>query len=147
VKPLTCLLARQRATSWLLLASLLGLTAACSYTQLVPPAAVACAVVPPAASISYAKDVLPVLKAQCYRCHSATNYVRSAGSILNMEDFNQLKYYALPANGLRGVSYMVGSVERRTDLGFLIMPYDGAAISACDIAAIKNWVEAGSPNN
>jgi hypothetical protein len=95
--------------------------------------------------VSYQVDVLPILKQQCYRCHSADKYKSLASGILNMEDFTSFKYYATPANGRDNVSYLVGNI--RHDAGFVAMPNDGGKLSDCEIATIKAWVDAGALNN
>jgi hypothetical protein len=96
-------------------------------------------------TVSYQVDVLPILKQQCYRCHSADKYKVLTSNTLNMEDFAALKYYATPANGRDNVSYLVGNI--RHDEGFIKMPYDGGKLSDCEIATIKAWVDAGALSN
>jgi hypothetical protein len=96
-------------------------------------------------TVSYQVDVLPILKQQCYRCHSADKYKSLSSNTLNMEDFTTLKYYATPANGRDNVSYLVGNI--RHDPGFVAMPNDGGKLSDCEIATIKAWVDAGALNN
>ncbi|RZK15363.1 MAG: hypothetical protein EOO56_23000 [Hymenobacter sp.] len=96
-------------------------------------------------TVSYQLDVLPILKQQCYRCHSADKYKVLTSNVLNMEDFASLKYYATPANGRNNVSYLVGNI--RHDEGFIAMPYDGGKLSDCEIATIKAWVDAGALSN
>lgn len=121
----------------------LGLLGACSYTQEVPPT-VTCASLP--VTLSYQTDVLPILKQNCYRCHNAQNYKSLALSALNMEDFNDLKSWSTPANGINGESYLIGNVSHSP--GFKPMPYDGVGnLDACQIAVLKAWVNAGTPNN
>lgn len=96
-------------------------------------------------TVSYQANVLPILKQQCYRCHSADKYKVLTSNTLNMEDFAALKYYATPANGRNNVSYLVGNI--RHDEGFVKMPYDGGKLSDCEIATIKAWVDAGALSN
>jgi hypothetical protein len=96
-------------------------------------------------TVSYQVDVLPILKQQCYRCHSADKYKVLSSSTLNMEDFSSLKYYATPANGRNNISYLVGNI--RHDSGFIPMPYDGGKLSDCEIATIQAWVDAGALSN
>lgn len=95
--------------------------------------------------VSYKNNVLPILTQNCYRCHSAKYYVISSSGTFNMEDSTKVKYYANPANGQNGTSYLVGNI--RHDPGFVAMPYDGGKLSDCDIATIKAWVDAGAPSN
>ena len=96
-------------------------------------------------TVSYQANVLPILKQQCYRCHSADKYKVLTSNTLNMEDFAALKYYATPANGRNNVSYLVGNI--RHDEGFVKMPYDGGKLSDCESATIKAWVDAGALSN
>ncbi|RZJ89131.1 MAG: hypothetical protein EOO60_10360 [Hymenobacter sp.] len=96
-------------------------------------------------TVSYQANVLPILKQQCYRCHSADKYKVLTSNTLNMEDFAALQYYATPANGRNNVSYLVGNI--RHDPGFVAMPYDGGKLSDCEIATIKAWVDAGALSN
>lgn len=96
-------------------------------------------------TVSYQFDVLPILKLQCYRCHSADKYKVLTSNTLNMEDFAALKNFSTPANGRNNVSYLVGNI--RHDEGFVAMPYDGGKLSDCEIALITAWVDSGAPQN
>lgn len=129
-----------------LLLSLLTLVAACSYTNvhdLPAPAPPAC-VLP--ATLSYQNDVLPILKKECYSCHDAAHYQNSppngSGGALNMENFGQLQYYSLTANGTNGPAVLVGSV--RHDPNFVGMPFGKAKIEPCEIAILAAWSAAGA---
>lgn len=117
-----------------------GLLGACSYTNSYEPPA-PCNL---PSTVSYQMNVLPILTQRCYSCHSAQNYQKES-SLFNMEDFTQVTYYANPANGRNNVSFMVGNI--RHDAGFIPMPKNASKLSACDIALIKAWVDAGAPNN
>lgn len=123
----------------------LGLLGACTYTHESIPEP-ACPSTP--AVVSYKTDVLPILQARCYRCHSAANYDHASpngsGGALNMESFAALKTWTQPIGG--GPSYIVGSIRQLP--GYNSMPYDGKdGPDACQIAVIKAWVDAGAPNN
>ena len=130
-----------------LLAAGLALLSACSYTKERIPEPACPSPLP--AVVSYQTDVLPILQARCYRCHSAANYNNaspngSAGA-LNMESFSELKGWTQP-QGNGGPSYIVGSIRQLP--GYNAMPYDGKdGPDACQIATIKAWVDAGAPNN
>jgi hypothetical protein len=95
--------------------------------------------------VSYQAHILPILREQCYSCHSADKYKTETSSTLNMEDFASLKYYATPANGRDNVSYLIGNIRHAP--GFQPMPKDGQKLSACEIALIQAWVDAGAPEN
>lgn len=129
-----------RCALLLLSLSLSGYLAACSYKN--GYEATPCNL---PTKVSYRNNVLPILTQNCYRCHSAKYYVISSSGTFNMEDSTKVKYYANPANGLNGTSYLVGNI--RHDPGFVAMPYDGGKLSDCDIATIKAWVDAGAPSN
>lgn len=123
----------------------MALLGACSYTQESIPEPT-CASVP--ISVSYKLDVLPILKDDCYRCHSEANYnnpsPNGSNGALNMESFAALKTWAQPIGG--GESYIVGAIRHLP--GYNAMPYDGqAGPDACETAIIKAWVTAGAPNN
>lgn len=120
-------------------AAIAGFLSACSYTY-EPPRP--CDLPP---TVSYQTNVLPILKEQCYSCHSADKYKTETSNTLNMEDFASLKYYATPANGRENVSYLIGNIRHAP--GFQPMPKDGQKLSACEIALIQAWVDAGAPNN
>lgn len=123
----------------LLVTAVAGWLSACSYTYEPPrPCDLP-------ATVSYQAHILPILKEQCYSCHSADKYKAETSSTLNMEDFASLKYYATPANGRDNVSYLVGNIRHAP--GFQPMPRDGQKLSACEIALIQAWVDAGAPNN
>jgi hypothetical protein len=140
VKLITPSLIRRRAT--ILVASAMACClSACSYTNSADTPT-PCNL---PQTVSYQVDVLPILKQQCYRCHSADKYKVLTSNTLNMEDFPSLKYYATPANGRDNVSYLVGNI--RHDDGFVKMPSDGGKLADCEITIIKAWVDAGALNN
>ena len=97
------------------------------------------------AVVSYKADVLPILQQNCYRCHNAANYQILTKNTFNMEVFAKVQYYASPANGINGTSFLVGNI--RHDSGFVPMPYDGGKLNDCQIAIIKAWVDAGALDN
>jgi hypothetical protein len=116
-----------------------GYLSACSYTY-EPPRPCDLPL-----TVSYQSNVLPILKQQCYSCHSADKYKTETSNTLNMEDFTSLKYYAMPAYGIDNVSYLVGNISHAP--GFQPMPKDAQKLSACEIAIIQAWVDAGALNN
>ncbi|MDO7885193.1 hypothetical protein [Hymenobacter cheonanensis] len=121
----------------------LALLGACSYTHETIPEP-ACPSLP--AAISYKTHVLPILQDDCYRCHDSQHYQTLALGVFNMENFNEVKYWSTPANGQNGQSWMMGNMLSQP--GFKPMPYDGVhGPSACEIALIKAWIDAGALNN
>lgn len=120
----------------------LGLLSACSYTNAsdVPPTP--CSL---PEKVSYQTDVLPILKQNCYACHSAKSYQASSGGALNMEDFSQVNHYSTTGPGK--VSFMVGNIRHDAAPGYVAMPYGGGKLSDCEIATIEAWVNAGASQN
>ena len=120
-----------RFTCWISLLFTL-LVAGCSYDsaeELAPKAPCT-----PPAVVSYSLAVSPLLDRNCRTCHSST--LVTGG--VNLEDFAELKRRA-------GTGQLLGVVSHAP--GFAQMPKDGAKLSACDIALLKQWVDAGALNN
>ncbi|MCX6206801.1 MAG: hypothetical protein NTZ19_11180 [Bacteroidetes bacterium] len=84
--------------------------------------------------ISYSARVAPILRAQCYSCHSATG---GSGNI-NMSNYANDKII-----GLNGKLY--GSISHAS--GYIPMPQGGGLMSSCDQAVIKKWITNGCLNN
>lgn len=84
--------------------------------------------------ISYSLRVAPILRAQCYSCHSATG---GSGNT-NMSSYANDKVIAL--NGK-----LFGSISHAA--GFIAMPQSGGLMSSCDQAVIKKWITNGALNN
>jgi hypothetical protein len=84
--------------------------------------------------VSYSLKVVPLLKAQCYGCHSVTG--GSAG--INMANYANDKAIAL--NGK-----LYGSISHAP--GYFAMPQGGNQMSSCDLAIIKKWITSGCLNN
>ncbi|MBP6432715.1 MAG: hypothetical protein KA319_13195 [Ferruginibacter sp.] len=84
--------------------------------------------------VSYSQKVVPLLQQQCYSCHNAAN--PSGGIVMGTHATDK----AIALNGK-----LYGSVAWST--GFSAMPKGGAKMSTCQLALIKKWIDAGSPNN
>ncbi len=85
-------------------------------------------------SVSYAKDVWPVISAQCSGCHSGS----APGGNIRLENYNDV--VTLAKNGK-----LLGSI--RWDKGYSPMPKGGAKLSSCTIAKMEKWVNDGTPDN
>ena len=144
MKPLTYFPVRARLLPGLLTLGL-SLFSACSYTNGYEEP-VLCTT---PATVSYQLDVLPIFKADCFRCHDAAHYrlpaPQGSTGALNMESFSSIKNWTSSSAGINNVSYMVGCIQHTP--GFTAMPYDGGKLDNCEIALIKSWVDAGAPNN
>lgn len=87
--------------------------------------------------MTYQMDILPIITANCYGCHSSETY-QSSGSQLNYEDFNVLKTEVNNGELLNAIQH-TGNVTP--------MPLNLPSLSECDINKIKDWVNNGSQNN
>lgn len=85
-------------------------------------------------NVTYSLSVVPILSANCYGCHSGNTPI--AG--FRFDSYANLKPFA--DNGV-----LLGSINH--DPGFSPMPKGGTKLSACNIAKIRKWIAAGSPNN
>lgn len=83
---------------------------------------------------SYSQKIIPMFQQFCYSCH--TGSFPSGGIAMG-------SYTADKAIAQNGKLY--GSVSHAS--GFSPMPQGGAKMSNCQIAAIKKWIDAGTPNN
>jgi mono/diheme cytochrome c family protein len=92
--------------------------------------------------VTYSKIIQPILKTNCYSCHSTT--VTANGGSLDIQNFSSLTNYL--NNNYDGV---FGSQFYRVisqTPGTLPMPPVGK-LSDCDIAKIKSWINKKAPNN
>lgn len=84
----------------------------------------------------YMADVVPILNANCYRCHGATTNSGSFGIVL--EGYANLKPYAESGT-------LIGVITHAN--GFTPMPEDGGKLSDCNINKIRSWIANGMQNN
>ncbi len=85
-------------------------------------------------TVSYSQKVMPILQQNCYNCH--TGGFPSGGIV--MGSYNADK--ALAQNGK-----LYGSISHMA--GYAAMPQGAPSLSACRIAVIKKWIDAGMQNN
>lgn len=88
----------------------------------------------PPTTVSFAADVVPILRDNCYRCHDVTTVF---GSVL-LEGYSNAQGYAL--NG-----ELVGTMRGIGDLS--MMPPDQSGLLECDIKLIEQWIAEGAQNN
>ncbi|TPG67211.1 c-type cytochrome [Hymenobacter nivis] len=112
-------------------AALLALATGCTYSH--APEPTPCVDAAPA---TYAAVISPIFEAHCRECHGATVYQALGGG-------NDYSSYA----GIKqqSASLILGCI--RHDPGFTQMPKGKDQLSACDIARIQAWIDAGQPNN
>ncbi len=87
-----------------------------------------------ATTVSYSQKVVPLFQQQCYSCHSVGN--PSGGIIMGSHTTDK----AIAVNGK-----LYGSINWSS--GFSPMPKSAPKMNTCQIALIKKWIDAGSPNN
>jgi len=98
---------------------------------------------------SYQKDVLPILKANCFECHTpgGIGYEKSK---LDMSTYDTLMKgtqfgpVVKPGDSLTSVLVML--IENRADSS-IHMPYQRNLMSQSNIDTIKAWVAQGAKNN
>lgn len=89
--------------------------------------------VPPVTgTVSYSRDVQPIITNYCVSCHSATN----PGT--KLETYSQLKAKADDGT-------LVESLKGNVPAG--LMPQGGPPLNNTQITNITNWVNQGAPNN
>ncbi|GAA4383919.1 cytochrome c [Hymenobacter koreensis] len=110
---------------------LLVLVSACSYSNGGDPAP--CNDPTP---VTYAGVISPIFDTNCRSCHGAGVYQTLGGG----NDYSS--YQAIKNQSAR---LILGCISH--EAGYNPMPKGGAKISACDIARIKSWIDAGQPNN
>ena len=93
-------------------------------------------------NMSYATDIVPILKSNCYLCHSAGNSVGSYGHILDNYD-SLLKNYVSPYNPSESILVFVIA----QDPNFPAMPYMKPKLDSCSIHQIIAWINQGALNN
>ena len=85
-------------------------------------------------AVSYTQKVVPILQQQCYSCHSGGS--PSGGIAMGTYATDK----AIAVNGK-----LYGSISYAS--GFSPMPKGGNKLTTCQLALIKKWIDAGSPNN
>jgi hypothetical protein len=85
-------------------------------------------------TISYSKQIVPLLQQQCLPCHTVSS--PDGGIILGTYASDR----AIAANGK-----LFGSLNYTT--GYSPMPKGRAKLTTCQLVTIKKWIDGGSPNN
>jgi hypothetical protein len=83
---------------------------------------------------TYAAVVEPILQTYCVGCHSGG----SPSGNVDLANFATLQQYALAGT-------IMGTITNAS--GYRPMPPNGSLLPACDIAKIKQWVNAGALQN
>ncbi len=85
-------------------------------------------------AISYSQKVVPLLQQYCYNCHSGGN--PSGGIAMGTYATDK----AIAVNGK-----LYGTITYAS--GYSPMPEGTGRLSDCQIATIKKWIDANSPDN
>lgn len=86
--------------------------------------------------VTYSGTIVPILEANCYRCHGTNSNSGSGG--INLQDYNVL-------NGFAADGKLYGNAAHLP--GYNPMPYDGGKLTDCELAKLKKWIDNGHPNN
>ena len=87
------------------------------------------------ATVKYSTDIVPILQANCYACHSNAN-ANSFGGGNKLECYSNILPYAQFGSLVNAITRTVNS-----------MPKGSPKMSDCNIAKIRTWVRNGYPNN
>ena len=86
------------------------------------------------AVVSYSSQVIPLFQQYCYNCHG----VSSPSGGLSMGTYASDKAIAVNGKLYGTISYSSGSSP---------MPKDAPKLTDCQVALIRKWIDANSPNN
>lgn len=86
------------------------------------------------AAVTYSMSVVPVLSANCISCHGGS----TPSAAIRLDTYAGVKQQV--DNGR-----LLGAINQA--VSYSPMPKDGTKLSNCNIAKIRIWVAAGSPNN
>ena len=84
--------------------------------------------------VSYSKNIVPLLQAQCYGCHNS-----------NFPSGNITMGGYIADKGIAQSGKLYGTVTYSQ--GFSPMPKGSNRLNNCQVSLIKKWVDAGLPDN
>jgi hypothetical protein len=93
-------------------------------------------------NVTYSKNIEPIIRTNCYRCHSNANAVVFATSQYGpryLEGYDSLKKFV-------DYGVVLGSIKHLPP-PYKAMPKGAPKLSDCDIAKIEKWINEGAPNN
>ena len=85
--------------------------------------------------VSFSADVIPILRNNCFSCHSNSNSPDFANG-LSLEDYEDVAAMS---------DRIVGAIMHKD--GFIPMPQGNEQLDSCQIETIEAWVNQGSRNN
>ena len=95
----------------------------------------------PQADISYSKDVYPILKSRCGKCHMGS---------FTSENLNMETYDSLMAGSQNGAVIVAGNAKESLLARKILkgeMPKRGPKLTPAQVQIIIDWINAGAPNN
>lgn len=93
------------------------------------------------ATVSFSKDVLPLLQSRCVNCH---------GGQKTSKGLNMTSYAKLMAGSQNGAVVIPGNVDKSPFIQFILqgkMPKNGPKLLPGQVQLLINWVKAGALNN
>lgn len=85
-------------------------------------------------SVSYSKQILPILEDNCYTCHQGA----AASSGIDLSNFTTLQAHVANGDLVSAVTH-TGTVTP--------MPYELPMLPTCEVNTIVAWVDQGALNN
>jgi hypothetical protein len=86
-------------------------------------------------TVSYASDIVPILRINCYNCHSSAR-ASSRGANIKLDSYENASN--LSSSTLDAIKHNSGSAP---------MPKNSRKLTDCDISTFEAWVLKGSLNN
>ena len=100
---------------------------------------------PEEVSISYIEDILPIIEANCYSCHSATATHPERPGYAFLDSYEGLKKYALKTS-VSNPAYTTLQARLRF-IEYPGMPFKEDPLPEAEIEKIEAWIKLGAPNN
>lgn len=100
---------------------------------------------PEFSNVSYKEDILPIMVAKCYSCHTASSTDPDKAGYAFLDNFEELQRYALkPSTSNASMTKLQARIRF---VEFPGMPFKEAPLPESDILKIEAWIKAGAPNN
>ncbi len=102
---------------------------------------------PPADTVSFADDILPIFRQRCAECHGGED---ENGEVRTEVSLNLIEYERVMAGSEFGTVIEAGDPANSFLLDMIVdqtMPEQGDPVPEEEIALIRAWIEAGAPNN
>lgn len=93
-------------------------------------------------SVSYARDIMPILSASCGTGNASCHNSRPTGGGKNLTDFQ-----SVVTDSQDSTSYFIDRIKHSASLpsGINPMPKGGEKLSDCDISKIERWISQNYP--